>query len=286
MDRRTAACVFLREQVHLEPQRFEALVLRLGRPESIWETAPLALVKTGLFSDEQLKILLKGRDQYEAVNGRLEELARSGLHTVSCFDADYPAQLLALSHPPSFLYRRGNDAASGPPLFVAGALAADACDITVAVAVGKRLAALGVVLVTNLSEGLETAVHVGALSGSGRHRVFLPCGHHAAAAWDSAPVLAQVSEAGAVYSEYAPDAKPNAHRRAEACRLAQGSAQGLLVLGHVDLHISAAVSAAATAGRPVFYLSGGDPDEALALRREGAYPVADPEQLERILPLL
>jgi DNA processing protein len=278
--------VFLRERVGLESGRFEMLVVKLGGPEVIWTARPEALLNTGIFSDEQLGRLLKGRDQREEFEGALTRLMDFGLKVVSCFDADFPGEILKLSHPPSYLYRKGTDAASGPHLLVAGATDALAANITQAVEVGKALASLNIVLVSNLTEGLETAAHVGALSGAGGHRVFLPCGHECAAAGDSAPVLAQVAQAGAVYSEYAPETRPSAARRADACRLALGAAQGVLVLGRVDAHISAAVTAATVAGRPVFYLTGGDSGESEVLVREGAYPVPAPEQLERILPLL
>jgi len=286
VNKRTSACVFLRERVGLEPHRFEALVLKLGGPEAIWKATPMALLKSEVFTDEQIGKLVRGRDGRKEFEKDLETLARDGLAAVSCFDEDFPARILAMSHPPSFLYRSGSDPQLEPNLLVAGAMEADATEIAVAVAIGKKLASLNVVLVSNLTEGLETAAHVGALSGEGKHRVFLPCGHRAATAWDSASVLARVIEAGAVYSEFAPDAKPNASRRTEACRLALGTAQGILVLGNLDERISAAVTAAATGGKPVFYVSGGDPDDSEVLRREGGYPLAGPESLERILPLL
>ena len=287
MNKRTLACVFLREQVLLELSRFEALVLKFGGPEFIWDAAPALLRGCGLFSNPQVERLLKKRDTADAISDRLDELSQSGIHTVSCFDDDFPAPLLSsFLHPPSFLYRQGTDTFSGPHLLVAGALQADAPEIAAAVAVGKQLASLGVVLVSTLAEGVETAAHVGVLSGSGRHKIFLACGHHAAAAWDNAAVLAEVVEAGAAYSEYAPEVEPTAKRRAEASRLALGAAQGVLVLGEVDAHMEAAVAEAGAAGRPVFYLAGTEAPLAEALRREGAYPVAGPEDLDRILPFL
>lgn len=286
LDSRTSACVFLRERVGLETHRFEALVLKLGDPEAIWDASPEALFKTEVLTDQQLGLLVRGRQKREQFEQDLLKLAQTSLQVVSCFDSDYPAGVLTISHPPSYFYRRGTEASSGAQLQVAGATEADASEISAAVVTGKQLASLGVMVISNLTEGLETATHVGALSGAGPHRVFLPCGHHTASEWDSASVLAQVAEAGAVYSEYAPATLPNVSRRSEACRLALGTAQGVLVLGRLDAHITAAVTAATTAGKPVFYMAGGDPVESEVLRKEGAYPVAGAESLDRILPLL
>lgn len=286
MNKRTAACVFLQERVGLEPHRFQSLVLQLGGPEKVWSAPPLSLSKTGLFSEEQLRKLLKGRDERKAFERDLKELSRGGLDVVSCFDEDFPPGVLALSYPPAFLYRRGVEDPTQPHLLVAGASEAGADDITLAVAAGKALAALGVVAVSNLAEGLETAVHVGVLSGAGRHCVFLPCGHRATAAWDSATVIEQMSETGVFYSEYPPDTLPNATRRNEACRLAMGDAQGVLLLGRVDRHLETAVDAASALGRPVFYFTDGDSAEVEILRKVGAYPVPGTEHLERILTLL
>lgn len=286
MNSRTLACVFLRETVGLANERFQALVLKLGGPEAVWDAPPRTLLDTGLFTDEQLAVLLKQREDPSAVGHTLTELAKSGLHAISCFDPDYPAGLLSLAHPPSVLYRRGRHPDPGTHLFVVGARAADCDAIALAVEVGKRLAALGVVLVSNLSEGVEVAAHVGALSGAGRHVVLLPSGHDVAAQLESGAVLSQVSEAGASYSEYAPGVTPNAERRTDACRLALGASQGALLLGEVDEHLAFAVTSASLSGKPVFYIAGGPAAEAGVLRREGAYPIAGTEHLERILPLL
>jgi DNA processing protein len=287
VNKRTLACVFLREQVLLEPPRFEALVLKFGGPEFIWDAPPAVLRGCGLLSNPQVERLLKKRDQAEAISARLDALSKLGIHTVSCFDDDFPAPLLSsFLYPPSFLYRQGTDGFSGPHLLVAGALQADVPEIAAAVAVGKRLASLGAVLVSTFAEGVEAAAHVGVLSGSGRHKIFLACGHHAATARDEAVVLAKVAEAGAVYSEYAPEVEPTAKQRAAASRLALGAAQGVLVLGEVDAHMEAAVAEAGAAGKPIFYLVGTEAPVAESLRREGAYPVAGPENLDRILPFL
>jgi DNA processing protein len=240
---------------------------------------------SGLFTKTQLERLLKRRGEAEEIALRLDELALSGTAVVTCFDDSYPPELLRLPHPPSYLYRQGTGELPGPCMFVAAADQTDEVVIAAAVAIGKQLAVLGVVVVSNLS-GVEAAAHVGALAAAGRHLVFLPCGHDAVANLDSAVVVAKVAEAGIVYSEYAPEMEPTEDRRAEASRLAVGAAQGVLVIGEPDLHATVAVETAVAAGKPVFYLTGADPTVSALLLAAGAYPVAGPESLERILPLL
>lgn len=284
--RRTAACVFLRERVGLERHRFEALVLKLGAPESIWDARPDALRQSGLFTEAQVKRLLKWRSEEQEIELRLKAYSAEGLSTVSCFDADFPASLLGRSHPPSYLYRSGNPKPGGKAVFVAGPDTTDAELIARAVAAGKALAALGVTLVSSWMEGVEISAHVGALSGAGSHLVFLPCGHRHAEAGESALALAEVSQSGAVYSEYPPDTESSQARRGDASRLAAGASQGVLVVGSLDPHTTVTVETAQASGVPVFYLRGLDSDDSALLRREGAYPVDTPDQLEKLIPLL
>jgi DNA processing protein len=286
VDRRTAACVFLRERVELELYRFEALVLKFGAPEYIWDANPDELRASGLFTQKQLERLLKRRSEEAQICETLDELSETGLGVVSCFDAQFPAAVLKLPHPPGYLYGQGTPLAAARSVFVTGSGGADVDLIAAGVAVGKQLSKLGVITVSNLAPGVEEAAHVGALSHSGQHLVFLPCGHLFAATWESAAVLANAAASGAVYSEYAPTVEPTEGRRIEACRLAVGAALGVILIGSPDIRTTLAVEAAGAAGKPVFYLDSDEALETALLRQEGAYPIESPDSLERILPYL
>jgi DNA processing protein len=276
--------VFLRESVKITPAQFAGLVLKLGAPEAIWDESPDKLSKIGILSTAELGRLLKQRSHEPKLLLQLQALADAGLTVISCLDSDYPQSVLGLSYPPSFLYRQGVATRPGPQLYVSGARSADADLIALAVAIGKALSKLNVAVATTLCEGVEMAVHVGALAGEGRQAAFLPCGHRALPL-ELQALLARVVEAGAVYSEYAPDVQTSPAQRTEAALLAMGASQGMLCLGEGE-SAAAVVAEAVILGRPIFYPATVDSADAAWLRSEGAYPIAGPDGLELLLPYL
>jgi len=164
-----------------------------------------------------------------------EALARAqsaGVALVTWGDAAYPAALSAIVDPPPALWVRGNiGALSGPAVAIVGSRAGSPYGLTVAERLAADLAARGIVIVSGLARGVDSAAHRGALSapgttvgvlGSGADIVY-PAEHRS---------LARTIEAhgGAIVSELVPGTPPQPQFFPLRNRIISGLSRAVLIV--------------------------------------------------------
>lgn len=124
-------------------------------------------------------------------------------------DPRYPAGLTQLAVPPPILSVRGQlEALSEPAVAVIGTRRPTGYGLRIAQEIGGDLAAAGIVIVSGLAFGIDSAAHAATLQaggktvavmGTGRNRIY-PRQHQALAD--------QITRRGALVTEFAPDAPP------------------------------------------------------------------------------
>ncbi len=180
------------------------------------EAVALSFVR-GLTPDDWHAVL---RDQHPEARERarqhlpdaataLEAAVRQGIHVVAWGDPRYPAALTSIPDPPPVLWVRGDPGVLGrPAVAIVGSRAASAYALDVSAQLGADLAARGLVVVSGLARGVDSAAHRGALDvegltvavlGSGVDRVY-PAEHRTLAD--------RIARTGAVVSELVPGASP------------------------------------------------------------------------------
>ncbi len=99
----------------------------------------------------------------------LERAAAAGVAAVGWSDPTYPPLLAAITDPPPVLWIRGLVAAFEPPaVAIVGSRAGSPYALAVAERLGADLTARGVVVVSGLARGVDSAAHRGALSRAAR----------------------------------------------------------------------------------------------------------------------
>lgn len=93
-----------------------------------------------------------------------------GVRILPWDDPDYPAAIAALPDPPAVLYCTGDAAALNDQVFVGmvGSRRPSEYGVQAAKTIGEGLAAAGVVLVSGLADGLDSAAHMAALHENAR----------------------------------------------------------------------------------------------------------------------
>ena len=121
---------------------------------------------------------------------------------------DYPAQLLTPGPAPAMLFVRGalDDARS---LAVVGSRAASEQATTTAHEVGAALASAGATVVSGLARGVDTAAHTGALAAGGRSVAVVGTGIDVVFPPENAGLAGQLSQQGAVVSQFPPGLEPS-----------------------------------------------------------------------------
>ena len=124
-------------------------------------------------------------------------------------DAAYPAALTTIVDPPPVLWSRGRpDVLSAPSVAIVGSRAASPYGLAVAEQLAADLAASGVVIVSGLARGVDSAAHRGALSGGGRTVAVLGSGADVIYPPEHAALAAAIDRSGAVVSELVPGTGP------------------------------------------------------------------------------
>jgi DNA processing protein len=162
----------------------------------------------------------------------LARATRAGIALVTWGDPAYPAALSAIVDPPPALWVRGDIAPlSGPAVAIVGSRAGSPYGLTVAERLAADLAARGIVIVSGLARGVDSAAHRGALAapgvtigvlGSGADVVY-PAEHRSLAR-DIA------SHGGAIVSELVPGTPPQPQFFPLRNRIISGLSRAVLVV--------------------------------------------------------
>ncbi|OYY79664.1 MAG: DNA protecting protein DprA [Sphingomonas sp. 28-62-20] len=216
--------------------------------------------------------------------------ARLGATYLFIDDADYPPLLAALDNAPPALIVRGNRSLlRRPAVAIVGARNASAAACRFARQLGHDLAGDECAVVSGLARGIDTAAHVGALSGgtiaviaSGIDIAFPP---------ENAELQEKIAREGLLIAEQPPGTEPRARHFPYRNRIIAGLALGTVVVEAAPKSGSLITARlAAEAGREVMAVPGSPADPRAQgcnlLIREGATLVQNAADiLEQIRPL-
>jgi DNA processing protein len=137
-----------------------------------------------------------------ALEAEAEALARVDGHLLIRTDEAYPPLLRTLPDAPPLLAVRGDPALlQSPAVAVIGARNASANGRAFARTLGRELAAAGLVVVSGLARGIDTAAHEGALAAGGTTVAVIAAGVDVAYPPENADLMATIAARGAVVSE-------------------------------------------------------------------------------------
>ena len=145
----------------------------------------------------------------EAAAAALRQAAVQGISVVPVTDPKYPGLLACIPDPPPVLWARGDFSGFVPPaVAVVGSRAAS----PYALQVGRRLAAelggRGIVVVSGLARGVDSAAHQGCLDVGGATIAVIGSGLDIVYPREHDALAKRISCKGLVISELAPGAKP------------------------------------------------------------------------------
>lgn len=155
----------------------------------------------------------------------------AGVHVVPWNDPMFPSALCAIADPPPVLWVRGDPAAlSRPAVAIVGARAASPYGLTVAERIAADLASRGVVIVSGLARGIDSAAHRGALGTRGGTIAVLGSGPDVVYPPEHDRLAFEVAAAGAVVSELAPGTPPRRQFFPMRNRVISGISRAVVVI--------------------------------------------------------
>ena len=146
-------------------------------------------------------------------------------------DPAYPAALTAIADPPPVLWTRGHAGTlSAPSVAIVGSRAASPYGLAVAEQLALDLAACGLVIVSGLARGVDSAAHRGALAAGGVTVAVLGSGVDVVYPPEHAALATTIAASGAVISELVPGTTPHPRFFPLRNRIISGLSRAVVVI--------------------------------------------------------
>ncbi|MFA5098827.1 MAG: DNA-processing protein DprA [Candidatus Paceibacterota bacterium] len=184
------------------------------------------------------------------------------INQVSFGGTDYPDLLKEISNPPKEIFYLGNfldeSLAKRPKIAIVGTRKATAYGRAIAKEMAENFAKKGIIVVSGLAMGIDTAAHEGALLGEGRTIAVLACGLNMVYPRQNENLAKKIIKTGgAVISEYPSGTEAFKNNFLERNRIVSGLSNATIVIEAPE-RSGALVTArlAAEQGREVFVAPG------------------------------
>jgi DNA processing protein len=238
------------------PARLERLVERLGSVEAAWHASPTQLMAAGL--DAKLIEALVAARRTIDLDAETARASAAGLQILARDNPDYPANLRDTPAPPPVIFVRGRlSLADGWAVAVVGTRSPTTYGREATQRLVAELAEAGVTIVSGLALGVDTLAHATAIEAGGRTIAVLPCGADMVYPERNRELATQISENGALVSEFPLGLRPTPQLFPVRNRLISALARGVLVIEAGDRSGALiTVEYALDQGRDVFAVPG------------------------------
>ncbi|MEE8574737.1 MAG: DNA-processing protein DprA [Thermodesulfobacteriota bacterium] len=220
---------------------------------------------------------------FSGVLKEIDKLEEAGIRTLTITGDNYPARLLNNYDPPLILHAKGDlrllesDAAA---VAIVGTRKPSHYGLRMSESIARDLATLGVIIISGMARGCDSAAHRGTLSAGGKTIAVLGTGLDIIYPPENTKLYSEIAEKGLIVSEFPLGTPPRPQNFPIRNRIISGLSLGVLVV-EAPLRSGAMMTArlALEGGRDVFAV----PGEALKnknsgtnkLIKDGAFLVAE-----------
>ena len=208
---------------------FRRLLERFDSPQAALSASPNELATVKGLSPTVVDGIRGGAWQRFAEQ-ECQRLRTSGARLMTFTSADYPKSLFEIPDPPPFLYIRGELRTSQPAIAIVGSRKATSYGLLAAGRLSEGLARHGMVVVSGMARGVDTAAHKGALLAGGRTTGVLGCGIDKVYPPENRKLYDEMVEKGCLVSEFPLDTLPLAENFPRRNRIISGLSRGVLVI--------------------------------------------------------
>lgn len=242
--------------LNLIPRKINDIISHFKNTEQIFRANTTEFRKISSLSNQDIEKILELRNSY-TLDRELRLIEKDKIECLDIFDKDYPLLLKEISNPPLVLYIKGDKRVLNKFLFaIVGTRTPTVYGISMAQEISYKLSLLGMVIVSGLAKGIDTAAHQGAIK-KGESVAILGSGLFNIYPKENKKLAESIGQSGAVVSEFplfTPPLKENFPRRN---RIISGLSKGVLVV-EAGVRSGARVTArlACEQNREVFALPG------------------------------
>jgi DNA processing protein len=184
------------------PVRVRALVAAFSAPAGVFTASLADLLRVKGIGEELAQSIITQRDQLDPA-AEEAKAAKLDARIITFVDDDYPELLKQIYDPPLALYVQGTlEKKDRQAVAIVGTRRATHYGLSVADRLGYQLAKCGLVVVSGLARGIDSAAHQGALKGGGRTLAVLGSALDTLYPPENADLARKIARQGAVISEY------------------------------------------------------------------------------------
>jgi DNA processing protein len=237
--------------------KLKNLLQKFQNPQAIFDAQKDDLLEIkGI--DNEIASAIKNYTQSKETEEKLKRAEQLGVKIVSYLDDDYPKNLKNISHAPPVLFMRGEiKPEDEKALAVIGTRTPTPYGRMVAEKFAGELGQIGITIVSGLARGIDVAAHIGALKVKARTIAVLGCGLDIYYPPENKIYYDQISQNGAVVSEFNLGTTPFAMNFPKRNRIISGLSLGVLAVEASEKSgVLNTVTWAIDQGREVFAVPG------------------------------
>jgi len=236
--------------------RFRFLLDAFGDAQKAWRASPDELRGCGL-SHKLIENLVNVRNS-GSLDRVCENIHKLGISVLTWEDDDYPVRLREVHQSPPVLYVRGEiKPVDDWSVAIVGTRRVTAYGSQVTAKIAASLAQAGVTVVSGLARGVDGVAHKAVLDAGGRTIAVLGCGLDRMYPPEHRKLAEQITQSGALISDYAPGTPPEATNFPPRNRIISGLSKATVVV-EAGQRSGALITAqfAVDQGREVFAVPG------------------------------
>lgn len=209
---------------------YKNLISRYSDPQKVFSADYKDLLKIEGIHPNIVK-LIKEFDDWEPVKEEVEKLKKIGLNILVLTDPAYPKNLYNIYNPPPYLYITGKITKDDKrAIAIVGSRIPDVYGKKVTEQIAAELARNGITVVSGLARGIDSIAHRACLKAGGRTLAVLGSGIDAIYPPENKSLYKEISQNGAVLSEFKIGTKPEASNFPRRNRIISGLSLGTLVV--------------------------------------------------------
>ncbi|MEW6008701.1 MAG: DNA-processing protein DprA [Candidatus Omnitrophota bacterium] len=223
---------------------------------AVFKTSPEELERAcGLKKETLAKLntLIKG----ESLKKELALIEKNKIKILSLDDSDYPTLLREIYDPPPILYVKGKLEKDSLKIAIVGSRQASMYGLKMTEKFGYELASCGLTIVSGMARGIDSAAHKAALKAGGKTLAVLGSGLSCIYPPENKGLFEQISNSGAVISEFPIVTRPLSYNFPRRNRIISGLSSGILIVEAAKRSGALiTVNCALEQGREVFVVPG------------------------------
>lgn len=206
------------------------LFSRFGSAKEIFAASKKDLRQVQGISERHIEAI-KSFSDWPDVEEELNKIDKHKVRLLSLKDSEYPESLSQIYNPPSFVYITGEILRSDKnSIAIVGTRLPNKYGRKVTEALAGELASMGITVVSGLARGVDSIAQAEALKRGGRTIGVLGCGLDVVYPPENVKLYKQVSENGAVVSEFGLGTPPISHNFPQRNRIISGISLGVIVV--------------------------------------------------------